>query len=79
METTQTTHTAHLDLAFDDADCTLEQAIADTVAFYRDAAPSLTVTLVTADGPSGWPLVAFTCDTAAELDAVLAAYDDGLL
>jgi len=78
METTQT-HTAHLDLAYDDADCTLEQALADAADFYRDAAPSLTVTLVAADGPSGWPLVAFTCDTAAELDAALAAYDDGLL
>lgn len=78
MTTTQNTHTVQLDLAYDDFDRTLDQAIADAVAYYRDAAPSLTAALVTADGPAGWPLVAFSTATAAELNAFIAAYDDDL-
>ena len=79
MTTTQNTHTIQLDFAYDD-DFTgpLEQAIASAVAHYFPSAPSLTAALVTADGPSGWPLVAFSADTADELNAYIDAYDAGL-
>ena len=74
METAQTTHTVQLDLAYDQ-ELDLATALADAVAYYRHAAPSLTVALVAEEGPSGWPLVEFTCASAAELEALVEAYD----